>query len=216
MQNIPNSHYDEEYFSWQMSIGDFGGWADKNKFAKYIKSEDVVLDFGCGGGFLLKNFKCKKKIGIEVNPSAMQCAKKNGIEVFTSAEMIQDEFIDVIVSNNALEHTKYPLKVLKVLYRKLKLGGVIIFIVPCEAVSCKYKSNDINHHLYSWSPMCAGNLFSEAGFSIVESKAYKKKWPPMYNLIATLAGRKVFELASSLYGRISLSFSQVRIIAEKK
>lgn len=39
------------------------------KYTGYISKEDVVFDFGCGGGFLLKNIECKKKIGVEINKS---------------------------------------------------------------------------------------------------------------------------------------------------
>ena len=120
-----------------------------------------------------------------MNPSAVECAKKNGVEVFMNAEDVVDDCVDIIISNHALEHALQPLKELKILYNKLKVGGKIIFIVPCESISCRYKPNDINHHLYSWSPMCIGNLFTEAGFSVVESIPYLHKWPPFYRLSST-------------------------------
>ncbi|MFN5838937.1 MAG: hypothetical protein ACK47J_20015, partial [Pseudanabaena sp.] len=120
-----------------------------------------------------------------------------------------------IISDNALEHTLQPLQELKSLYKKLKTGGKIIFVVPCEAISYSYKPNDINHHLYSWSPMCIGNLFTEAGFSVIESKPYIHKWPPKYQLIAKIGGRPLFEIACHIFGRIERTWFQVRVIGEK-
>jgi 2-polyprenyl-3-methyl-5-hydroxy-6-metoxy-1,4-benzoquinol methylase len=117
-----SKHYNADYFNWQKKVGEFGGWANLSKFSNYISYEDAVLDFGCGGGFLLKNLHCKKKIGIEVNDSALEIAKKNGIEVHKNCEDIQDNSIDVIISNNALEHTLHPLDELKTLWKKLKEG----------------------------------------------------------------------------------------------
>jgi len=114
---MANIHYDEKYFDWQKSIGEFGGWANTTKYSKYISEEDIVLDFGCGGGFLLKNIKCKKKIGVELNPSAAETARENGIEVYCKTDEISDDSIDIIISNNALEHTHYPLDELKKLYK---------------------------------------------------------------------------------------------------
>lgn len=216
MSDLISNHYDDKYFNWQASIGDFGGWANQSKFVEYISSNSRVLDFGCGGGALLKNMKCSKKVGVEVNPAAIEAAKKNGLEVFRSVDEIPDEYVDVIISNNALEHTLQPLKELQSLHKKLKAGGKIIFVVPCEAVSYSYKPNDINHHLYSWSPMCIGNLFTEAGFLVIESKPYIHKWPPRYQFIARVGGRRLFELACRIYGRIERSWFQVRVIAEKK
>lgn len=43
-------YYGEKYFEWQKAVGEFGGRANLFKFEKYIKENDNVLDFGCGGG----------------------------------------------------------------------------------------------------------------------------------------------------------------------
>lgn len=216
MPDLISTHYNDKYFDWQASIGEFGGWADQSKFAEYISSTSRVLDFGCGGGFLLKSMTCSKKVGVEVNPSAAETAKANGVEVFNSVEEVPDEYVDVIISTNALEHTLQPLQELKSLYNKLTPGGTIMFVVPCESIAYSYKPNDINHHLYSWSPMCLGNLFTEAGFSVIESKPYIHKWPPQYKVIAKVGGRRLFEMACRIYGRLERSWFQVRVIAEKK
>jgi SAM-dependent methyltransferase len=216
MSDLVSSHYDEKYFAWQAPLGEFGGWANQTKFAEYISSTSRVLDFGCGGGYLLKNMNCSKKVGVEVNPSAIAMARANGLEVFSSVDAVPDGYVDVIISENALEHTLQPLQELKSLYRKLEPGGKAIFVVPCEHISSHYEPNDINHHLYSWSPMCIGNLFTEAGFSVVESKPYIHKWPPNFESIVKLGGRRLFEIACRIYGRWERSWFQVRIVAEKK
>jgi SAM-dependent methyltransferase len=208
-------HYDKKYFDWQTPIGEFGGWANLGKFAGYISSRSRVLDFGCGGGFLLKNISCSKKVGVEINPAAAEVARKNGIEVFSRVNEVPDMYVDVIISNNALEHTLQPLEELRELFKKVVDGGIAIFVVPCESISRRYRSNDINHHLYSWSPMCIGNLFTEAGFSIVESRPYIHKWPPFHRSIARVIGRGPFDLLCRVYGRIERSWFQVRVIAKK-
>lgn len=100
------------------------------------------------------------------------------------------------------------------MYKKLKQGGMIIFVVPCESITYEYKPNDINHHLYSWSPMCLRNIFKEAGFEVLESKPYIHKWPPNYIDIAK-KGRDVFEKACKEYGKIETSWFQVRAIGIK-
>ena len=208
-------HYDQRYFEWQAPIGEFGGWANLGKFAKYVSLTSRVLDFGCGGGFLLKHMACGRKIGVEVNPAAAAVARKNGVEVFGSLEEVPDEFVDVVISNNALEHAHQPLDVLRALFKKIVRGGTMVFFVPCESISRKYRKNDINRHLYSWSPMCIRNLFEEAGFAVVESKAFIHKWPPFHRLIARVAGRRLFDFACRIYGRMERSWFQVRIVAQK-
>jgi SAM-dependent methyltransferase len=214
MANLISAHYGKKYFDWQRPAGEFGGWADQTKFGDYISNNSRVLDFGCGGGFLLKNMECGKKVGVEVNPPAAETARTNGVEVYASTADVPDDYVDVIISDNALEHTLQPLDELKALRKKLRAGGKIIFVVPCESISYSYRPNDKNHHLYSWSPMCIGNLFTEAGFSVIESKPYRHKWPPNYRFIARVGGRRLFEIACRIYSRIERSWFQVRVIAE--
>jgi SAM-dependent methyltransferase len=210
-----SKHYDQGYFDWQATVGEFGGWANLSKFERYVRETDTVLDFGCGGGFLLKQLKCRRKLGIEPAEAAATAARAQGIEVFARAAELPDNSVDLVISNNALEHTFGPLDELKALFPKLRPGGKIVFVVPCESIRWAYAPKDINYHLYSWSPMCAGNLFTEAGFQVIESKAYIHKWPPLHRQIARWGGRWAFELACRIYGRLARTWFQVRVVAEK-
>ena len=154
-------------------------------------------------------------MGVEVNPTAIDVARKNYVEVYSSSDQVPNDYVNIVISNNSLEHTLHPLKELKTLYKKLVKGGKIIFVVPCESISYKYQPNNQNHHLYSWGPMSLGNLFTEAGFKIIKSEPYIHKWPPHYRKIAQYGGRFVFDLICKVYGRLERSWYQVRIIAEK-
>ncbi|MCH7499475.1 MAG: class I SAM-dependent methyltransferase, partial [Nitrospinae bacterium] len=148
-------HYNEDYFNWQKNIGAFGGKANLFKFNKTVKSSDTVIDFGCGGGYLLANLNCRTRIGIEPNESASNAIDKNGVKHFFSPKQCLDELgescTDVIISDNALEHTLNPLEELKSLYPLLKGGGTIHFIVPCHSIGDSSNPKDTNYHLYSWS-----------------------------------------------------------------
>mgnify|MGYP006167272167 CR=1 FL=1 len=99
-------YYNDKYFNnYQKQIGLFGGKANLFKFEKYISDDNTVLDFGCGGGFLLNNLNCKKKIGVEINPIARNfCNSEFGIKRFEKLDQVTDKSIDVIISNHALEH----------------------------------------------------------------------------------------------------------------
>ena len=212
---MTQKHYNKEYFSWQSSIGEFGGWANLTKFNNYIKPNDSVLDFGCGGGYLLDNIVCAKKAGIEINNEAAQVAKEKGIDVYTNVKDVPNDSFDVIISNHALEHVMNPLQELTDLFLKLKNGGKVVIVIPCETIKNDYRPDDKNHHLFSWGPMTLGNLLSEAGFQVMESKPYIHKWPPKYKSIARLGGRLLFEMACYLYGRIERTSYQVRAVGIK-
>ncbi len=209
------SYYDAKYFDWQKNIGSFGGWANLSKFWDYVSPGDSVLDFGGGGGYLLSMLKCSSKKIVEVNDTARSNAASLGLECYKFASEVPGECADVIISNNALEHVDYPLKELLELHRILKKGGKIVFVVPCENFTLAYSPGDINKHLHSWSPMCLGNLFTRAGFHVIESKPYRHKWPPHYQFISRF-GRGVFDFCCRIYARIAASWTQVRIIAEKQ
>jgi len=211
-----SEHYDVKYFNRYILGGEFGGWANLTKFVDFIKEDFNIIDFGCGGGYLLKNIQCKNKIGVDCNESARKMAEKLGIPAVESTDSIDNEWADLVISDNALEHVLHPLEELRKLHKKLKTGGKVVFVVPCESIKYAYIPNDINHHLYSWSPMCIGNLMIEAGYKVIESKSYIHKWPPFSKEVAKFFGRYLFELGCRIYGRIETSWFQVRVVAIKE
>ncbi len=177
------THYDKKYFDYQQKIGSIGGFLNKFKFEQYIKSDDTLMDFGCGGGYLLNNFNVKSKIGFEINKEAHKQCKEFNINVTDNWDNIDDNSIDVIISNHAMEHVHEPLNILKKLYEKLKPGGKIVIVIPCEQPgesSWYYKDGDINQHLYTWCPMTFGNLSKLAGFKIMNCTYLQHQWCPDY------------------------------------
>jgi len=207
------AHYNEKFFEWQRKIGESVAIAELYKFKKYIKPSDNVIDFGCGGGFMLKSLNCSGKIGIEINKTARNFATEYGIAIVEDASTIKDEWADVIISDNALEHTLSPFDELRKLFSKLKSGGKIIFIIPHEK-KMSWKPNDVNQHLYTWSPMCIGNLFVTAGF-IVEEISNLPILSPGYRFFRKYFGFRGFFIANKIYTVISGQWSQIRIVANK-
>ena len=63
--------------------------------------------------------------------------------------------------------------------------------------------------------MCIGNMFTEAGFTLIESKAYIHKWPPRAKLMRRLGGRWLFELSCRIYARFSRTWFQVRAVGRR-
>ena len=43
MPEETTNRYDEYYFTWQASLGKFGGWADQSKFVGYLLDTDTVF-----------------------------------------------------------------------------------------------------------------------------------------------------------------------------
>lgn len=207
MKKIEN-YYDDHYFNYhQRKIGIFGAKANLFKFANYVRTNDYVLDFGCGGGYLLNNLNCSRKIGVEINPVARKVCIDLGVDCVDSLDMIQDNSIDLILSNNCLEHTENPSKLIEQMYLKLVPGGRIVICVPCDKQNYKFSPNDINNHLYSFSPMNLGNILQNAGFVEISVKAIYHKWPPIPFLMKYF-GIRIFHFFSFLYGMIDKTYTQ--------
>lgn len=212
-----NKHYNKKYFKWQSQIGEFGGKANLLKFNNLLKPGQKILDFGCGGGYLLKNINETniKLFGVEVNKEAKKIAKTNGVKVFSNSNLLPANYFDLIISNHALEHTDNPLLELKNLHKSLKKNGQICIVVPLDNKSYSYKKNDINFHFFSWSPMNLGNILTRAGFDVIESSIFFYKWPPYYFFIKRIMPWFFFNLLCKIYSRIDTRSYQTRCLAKK-
>jgi SAM-dependent methyltransferase len=209
------NHYSEKYFEWQSHVGIFGATANIIKFNELIKPNQKVLDFGCGGGYMLAKFANIDKFGVEVNDIAREDAKKN-LKVYKYAKELPDNFFDLVISNHALEHCDNPLLELKELYRCLKKDGIICIVVPIDNKKNYFKKNDRFFHLYSWSPMNLGNILTAAGFDVIESKLFNHKWIPFYARLKKIMPWSFFHLLCKIYGSLSFhDWWQTRAIAKK-
>ena len=182
-----------------------------------LKPGQKILDFGCGGGYLLKNINetNTKLFGVEVNKEAKKIAKTNGVKVFSNSNLLPANYFDLIISNHALEHTDNPLLELKNLHKSLKKNGQICIVVPLDNKSYSYKKNDINFHFFSWSPMNLGNILTRAGFDVIESSIFFYKWPPYYFFIKRIMPWFFFNLLCKIYSRIDTRSYQTRCLAKK-
>jgi 2-polyprenyl-3-methyl-5-hydroxy-6-metoxy-1,4-benzoquinol methylase len=215
MANVAD-YYNETYFEgFQKKIGEFGGIANKFKFQDEIKEGDAVLDFGCGGGFLLKNIDCGKKTGIEINEVARKHCLSLGIDCYDSLNHIRDGSIDVVISNHCLEHVENPLDALSQLYKKIKPGGKIVIVIPLDSYKYSWQPNDVNNHLYSFSPMNLGNLLQNAGFKNIKASPLLHKWVPYYEKIYKWFGYNTFHFLSWIYGHYKKNVVQVKGIGYK-
>lgn len=208
--------YDADYFEYQRVVGEFGGWANAPRFAAHIKPADAVLDFGCGGGFLLKEFNCRRRMGVEVNAAARVQAERNGVEVFADIESVPYDSVDVIVSNHCLEHVPNPHGALVELRNKLRHGGIFMCVVPCEKVTMRWRPNHPDHHLYTFTPLNLGNLFTAAGYEVISSKQDRFRWLPKFRTAGKILGRRGWDIATRIWFCIDHRNSyQVRLLARR-
>ena len=141
--------------------------------SQYIKPSDEVLDFGCGRGGILSKISCAKRYGLEINPAPAADARANGLEIFSDPKDIPDHCVDVVMSNHCLEHIINVHEIIADFKRILKPGGRLVLIVPGEKPNSRFfnhwHANDMDKHLYAWTPLAFGNLVSACGFDVQDS-----------------------------------------------
>ncbi|HYA23183.1 MAG TPA: class I SAM-dependent methyltransferase [Terriglobales bacterium] len=155
-----------KYFDWQNSSAAFTAHIEARKFHSYIKPSDAVLDFGCGGGHILRHISCTRRVGVDINPAARAAAIKAGLECYESIADVGDDSFNVVISHHALEHVEHPIAVLRALRRKLAPSGTLVLYLPMDDWRTQrvYDPDDVNHHLHTWTPQLLGNSLFEAGF----------------------------------------------------
>lgn len=159
------------------------------------------MEFGSGGGYLLKNIIAREKLGIEINDAARASAAEMGIKSVKYVSELPDGYADIIISSSVLEHVENPLGVLRELRGKLKDGGQIVFHVPNESCDTEYVRSEINNHLYTWNCLTLGNLFKAAGYFVHSVQKVQEIWPKHYLEIEKEISPQFFETICEIGGR---------------
>lgn len=208
------NHYDSAYYRWQKKSGELGALIDLWKFQPYIKKNSRVLDFGCGGGYILEKLACKEKYGVEINASAIREARKRGVVIFRDLKHIpKDMRFDVIISHHTLEHLENPAAILKQLHSRMKKNGLSVHVVPVNdwRNDKLYYPGDINKHLYTWTPLLLGNLFVRCGYKVKNIKILTHAWLPLSKYTYRLLPHFLYHFGCKIWSFITRN-RQIMII----
>lgn len=141
-----SDHIDATYYQKQAGFNYW--WSSKDReAAKLLKYDDDArrarefkeeirdkrwLDFGTGvGGVLdLLHSDAKEIYAIEPQNDSLQMLREIGYKAYSSLDTCPDNDFDVITLFHVLEHLTEPLKELRAMYGKLRVGGKVIIEVP--------------------------------------------------------------------------------------
>jgi len=122
----------------------------------------VLLDCGCGDGEFTLQIKeklegCKEVHGIEIVEECWKEAEKKGIIVYhddlNSALSLEDESIDIVFSNQVIEHLHDTDQFIAEIYRVLKPGGYVV--ISTENLSSWH---NIFALIIGWQPFSLSNI----------------------------------------------------------
>lgn len=115
-----------------------------------VKSDSIVLDFGCGMGRvskgLIDKFNCKV-IGLDISDSMLTFARlyTANVQKFQATKSYSDpESIDICLSILALQHSENPVVEINNIVKCLKPGGILVLLneqqrfVPSDVDSNRY------------------------------------------------------------------------------
>jgi SAM-dependent methyltransferase len=144
-----------------------------------------LLDIGCGSGEFLnqmRNFGWEV-YGVEINPESAITGNKKGLNIFCgeleSADF-PDNYFDVVVLSQTMEHVYSPGSYLKHIHRILNKEGLVIIGVP--NVGCmetqifgRYcHALDVPRHLYFFTVTSLRRYLEKYGFEV--EKVLSKKF----------------------------------------
>lgn len=158
-----------------------------------INSGMRVLDVGCGVGDKLLYYKKlgAKTFGVEINAEACKKARENGHEIFCGQIIdanFEDEFFDIVLFHQSLEHMFSPKDTLSEVYRILKKGGKVWISVPNhDSFQAKFFGKwfyaiESPRHLFGFTPLTLSKLLIQTGFQVEHIYTYSLPGGPCFSL----------------------------------
>jgi SAM-dependent methyltransferase len=204
----------EDYWRYQEPIGRESARRDRWKVTPHVASDDRLVEFGCGGGFMLEQLPVAERLGIEVNPGPRAAGLSRGLDVRDSLDAVEDGWADVVWSHHVLEHVLAPFTVLEGMHRILRPGGRLVLCLPIDDWRSEIDATgpDVNGHLWTWTPLLMHNLLSEAGFADVRTSVVPYSWPRGSRLLVRWP--RAYRAAASLAGRLRRS-RELHVVARR-
>ena len=183
------SLYPSDYYSYVFSEPSSSGWkaALRQRLLPlgtrdpHIEPPGVMLDVGCGNGWMLERYKANgwEVYGVELNEAAVASANHRGLNVRRGTLLgadFSDSSFDYVRLNHSFEHMNNPSEVLQEIRRILKTSGLGFIGVPdiSGAMAKVFRSNwyyiGAPVHCFNWSRQTLRAILEKEGFEIVSCK----------------------------------------------
>ncbi|MBU0499550.1 MAG: class I SAM-dependent methyltransferase [Gammaproteobacteria bacterium] len=158
--------------------------AEFREAARHIRSQQKILDVGCGNGEFSKQLPDCHYHGLDpyAGPEGIPQVMRMSLEELLA---IEQETYDVVTAFQVIEHTAQPRQFVEQLIRLLKPGGTIIIGAPLHPSPMtsipNFPINAPPHHLTWWNKGSLHALASTLG--LVEIETLELPFSPHESLV---------------------------------
>jgi SAM-dependent methyltransferase len=102
-------------------------------FSKFVPSNTLLLDVGCGDGSFSQLLGVVKYVGIDINRQVIKRAKSRSVDVvLASCDCLpfKNEVFDICSMIEVIEHLFFPEKTVRETHRVLKRSGKLLLATP--------------------------------------------------------------------------------------
>ena len=158
--------------------------------AAALSKDRIVLDLGCNNGYGTNVIgkQCRRVIGVDVSPNAINQAKDMVKADNISFQLIDgkslpfdDSVFDIIVSFQVIEHIANLEKFMSEILRVLSKDGLVIFTTPNAAIR-------LDPGMKPW------NKFHVQEFTALELKKLLSKWFDSVRVKGLFASSKLYKI----------------------
>lgn len=148
----------------------------KHIMNKIETGKENVLDIGCGVGLGLRLINLlhpeKKLYGVDISELAVERVNKYLPNAILECEKVpplnyDDDFFDIIICTEFLEHITDPVFALKEIKRVLKPEGKVLITIPNNCLG------SAPEHLHQWNFDEFNNLLNSIKFQILNYKVFR-------------------------------------------
>jgi SAM-dependent methyltransferase len=157
-----------------------------------IKAQDKILDIGCGPWGLINYLSAGERYGFDplMDYFAKEFNLPKDVKFISGAAEeppFNDNFFDLIIISNVLDHTKQPFQILSGIRRMLKTDGLLVLTIDCygpiykwyRIMKEKFGIKD-PYHPFSFSSAQIKKMLLSNNFALIDQRINLKYKNPAW------------------------------------